>query len=497
MIKIGNLRKESKNGWTYLKCDFEVTGMVNPFKEDTMWVAVEDKNEDMLSTKVYDPFVLLPVYLGMHYGQDVCIEGNVSARLYHNVTHYLMSIFDNFSDYTQRINLTVKGFDTVEECDARLVGTANSCGVDSLVTIYDNYVMEQNPDYKINSLFFVNCGLIGRYSDATRQLWIEKAALSEKAADELGLPMYLIDSNFAEFVYKIGMQKIVYLAIYSCVLSLQKYVRRYLMSGNFSYDEVAEFGKNSRDFDIAEYSETYLLHLISTEKIKFVIDGAQYTRGEKIERISDWDIARKYLNVCYTRTTHGFNCSDCNKCMWTLIPLEAMGKLEDFSQVFNLDIYKKNAPRWKRAFVSHEGKDAMETSIVRYTRKKNLKLPSLDEANKIFLMNDEIVTYQREMNHQRYKNRNIVLFGAGKFLNEHMDVISEGCEIKAIVDNSPEKWGELFGGLECKSPDYLGTIERPVVIISIINRKKMKDIKKQIYDMGIEDVIHLSEWMDI
>ncbi len=113
MFRLSNLKKYTKEGWCYLGCDFDVTEIKNPFQEKTMWVAVEEKNADMLADNVYDPFVLVPVILGMYYKQDVHIDGNISPRLYHNVQHYLMNIFDRFSDHTSPIQFTVNGFDTV------------------------------------------------------------------------------------------------------------------------------------------------------------------------------------------------------------------------------------------------------------------------------------------------------------------------------------------------------------------------------------------------
>ena len=74
MFTIKNMRKETENGWTSLKCDFEVTGMTSPFAEKEIWIAVENKNANMLTDEVYDPFVLVPLILGMKYGQDVRIE---------------------------------------------------------------------------------------------------------------------------------------------------------------------------------------------------------------------------------------------------------------------------------------------------------------------------------------------------------------------------------------------------------------------------------------
>lgn len=382
MFNLSNLRKEQKNGWTYLRCDFNVTGRESPFEESEMWIAVEEKNSDMLSDRVYDPFVLVAVMLGMYYKQNVRIEGKMSARLYHNITHYLMSIFDRFSDRTHLIKLSVGGYDTVEEGPSNLVGTGISCGIDSLVTIYDNYVNKVEQDFRINSLFFVNCGTHGDYeSKTTRNIWLDRAALNKEAADELGLPMYLVDSNFHAFTHKVGEQRIGYLAIYSCALALQKYIRRYLTSSNFRYDEIIRFSELSRDFDIAEYSESFMPHLISTERFELVIDGCQYTRAEKMERISDWEFAQKHLNVCVSPINHGHNCSCCNKCMWTLIPLEAMGKLDNFKEVFDIDVYRRKSFAWKCRFLAHYDKDGMETSVISYAQDHNLKLPPKWFAN--------------------------------------------------------------------------------------------------------------------
>lgn len=376
MFVLSNLRKSVENGWVYLKCDFESNrGGDVQFDENTIWIAVEEKNEDMLSDKVYDPFVLVPLMLGMYYNEDVHIDGNISSRLYHNVKHYISSIFDKFSDYTKPVKFSVKGFDTVNG-PQKLIGTGISCGVDSLVTIYDNFVKETDPDFKINSLFFFNYGSHGDFEDETsHKRWEDRTKLNRKCAEALGLPVYLVDSNFHAYTHRIGEQRLGYIANYSCILGLQKYIKRYLTSGNLSYDEIMINRTNSRDFDFAEYCESWFPHLVSTEGFELVIDGCQYTRAEKIERISNWDIAHKYLNVCVTPIEGAHNCSNCEKCMWTLIPLESMGKLNDFNNVFNIAIYKKNSRKWKLWFMSRYGKDSMETSVMDYAKKKGMKIP--------------------------------------------------------------------------------------------------------------------------
>lgn len=376
MFRLSNLKKLTKDGWCYLSCDFSVTEIENPFEEKTMWVAVEEENADMLADNVYDPFVLVPVYLGMHYKQDVHIDGNISPRLYHNMQHYLMNIFDRFSDYTSPIRFTVDGFDTVEQVGG-LIGTGLSCGVDSSMTIYDNFINESDPNFKINSLFFFDCGTHGVFeADTSHRRFLDRAAMNQTAADELGLPMYLVNSNYHAFHRKIDQERVGYLSIYSCALSLQRYVKRYYSPGTFSYDEIARFSKLSRDRDIAEYCESYMLHLISTESFELVSDGCQYSRAEKIERIIEWPFVQRHLNICAAeKYADVHNCSRCAKCAWTLLALEAMGKLEPFKDVFDLEIWRKNSFRWKCWFVSNYGKKEMPTTLIDYARAQGMRLP--------------------------------------------------------------------------------------------------------------------------
>ena len=387
MFIVKNLRKESKDGWTYLKTDFEVTGMESPFEEKTIWIAVEDKNADMLADDVYDAFVLVPLYLGMHYHQDVHIEGEISPRLYHNIRHYLMTIFNNFSDYTSFVNFTVDGFKVAKKGPVDLIGTGISCGVDSLTTIYDNFIEESDENFKINSLFIVNCGTHGDYEDEkTRKIWLSRANLNKNAADELGLPMYLVDSNFHAYTHKVGEEKIGYLAIYSCVLCLQKYIKTYLTASAEQYDELSRFSLIERDHDLAGYAEHYMPHLISTERFELVIDGCQYTRPQKIEKISEWDITQKYLNVCVNPKEDGLNCSCCQKCMRTMVTLDVMGKLDKFKNIFNLETYNKNVKFFKYYFVKNYKKEQMCTGVVEYAKEHNYKMPSrLFIRTKVFL----------------------------------------------------------------------------------------------------------------
>ena len=337
---------------------------------------------EMLTDDVYNAFLLVPLYLGMYYKHDLYIHGCVSKRLYRNIMNYLQRILCDFSDDLSRINITVDGFKESEGAH-NLIGGGISCGVDSLTTIYDRFINESDPEYKINSLFLFNCGTHGDYGEKSEKLYLERYNMNKQAADELGLPVYLVNSNLHEFTHKMGGDtKSGFFAIYSCVFALEKVLNKYYVSSAYSYNQILKFGQRAHDCDFAEFSESYSVPLIRTSKLELIIEGCQYERSQKTERISDWEIAQKYLNVCVPQA---HNCSKCGKCLRTLTVIEAMGKLEKFSRVFDINTYKQVSFRNKCDIVLSRDKDAFKMDDYKFAVSHGVKFPSRFTAYLYFL----------------------------------------------------------------------------------------------------------------
>ena len=161
--------------------------------------------------------------------------------------------------------------------------------------------------------------------------------------------------------------------------------KKYYLSSGLSYNDILIFGYlTEHNLDFAGFSESYSIPLICTEKIELIVDGCQYERSQKTERISDWDIAHKYLNVCVDASAEGHNCSKCGKCMRTLIALEAMNKLDKFSNVSDIPIYRLHSFRNKCEVVLKNGRDAFCTDNYKFAIAHGLKLPSLFKARLYF-----------------------------------------------------------------------------------------------------------------
>lgn len=366
-----------ENGKTRLSARIEFSGMESPFVEREMWFESGNELKGAFLDSTYDPFLLVPMYLAMYYGATLRVEGKVSKRLYDNMVRYGQSILCEFSDDLRHVPVEVEGFTSPLSMGVDLIGTGISCGVDSLSTIKDRFVDECNADYRINGLCLFNCGTHGDYGKETTSRQFD-ALLKENgcAAQELGLPLYSIDSNLHAFTHEIGEQKMGYFAIYSCALSIQGRVKRYYMSSSYSYGEQLRFHEQAHDFDMAEFCEGLIVPLVQTESFELVLDGAQYRRSQKVENIVDWEIARRYLNVCVNSNREGENCSVCPKCKRTLLALEALGRLEAYSGLFDIEKYRKIAPRYKLEIVADYGREGFTTDGVDFAHHCGLPMPS-------------------------------------------------------------------------------------------------------------------------
>lgn len=369
MIDISNLRLETHGEWTSLVADI-TSDFQREDHEDTIWVAVKNENADMLAMDSYNMFLLYPLYMAMYYKSDMRLHGKVSEQLYSNVNTYLQPIMTLFSDDLKRVKVTVDGFGETEGTH-HLVGTGISGGVDCLSTIYTHYETEQHEENKINALFMTNFATDKDVKK--RDLFKERCKDMKRIADALGLPFYEVDCNFDMFLH-FG-DRCSYFALYSCAFALEKALGKYYISSSLSYGEILKWHDNSHNRDWSEFADPYAIPLMESNNLKLISDGCQYSRSEKTELISDWGIAQKYLYVCSGKKSV-VNCCECTKCRRTLLPLEAMGKLDQFSGVFDIEKYRRKSKEFKFSMVLANGREVFATDNYHYYKRKGMELPS-------------------------------------------------------------------------------------------------------------------------
>ena len=103
--------------------------------------------------------------------------------------------------------------------------------------------------------------------------------------------------------------------------------------------------KSKKPFHLREERkpENFFLQYLSTPGLRIYSAGLEATRNERLDYISDFPVVQKYLSVCLASTV---NCNKCSKCRRTLLALDALGKLDKFGSVFDIEYYKANRPEY-------------------------------------------------------------------------------------------------------------------------------------------------------
>ena len=392
MIEISNLRRyNSGEGVVRLEVDIKFLDMSETPPAKTMWFEIDSDFGGVFVTDTYDPFVLVPLYLAMEYKTNLRIHGNISKKLYQNLKWYAQKILCDFDKELSPVEIIADGFSPTEP-EGFLTGASISCGVDSLSTLYDRFIKEDDPDYKINSLFMFNCGSHGDFGEqSTQEVFISRVQRAAALAEELDLLLIIVDTNLHQFRDKRSEVTILFFAFWSCVLSMQKAIRRYYVGNTFSYNEVKLAATNHEHCDLAEFCESYFVPLIQTERAELIIDGCQYRRVDKIKKLADWDIAQRYLNVCLIQKgTDSTNCGKCSKCMRTLLTLEILGKLNNFAGLFDLKKWENESFNYKVNTVKKADEEIFFKENVELAAECDFPMPTRRDC---YILNERVMIF--------------------------------------------------------------------------------------------------------
>lgn len=382
MIKLSNLRLEHNIPFAYGKpqarivCDLEA-GFTDVKQ---FWFSVDDEYGDWLTDDVYDAFLVAMLYPAMCYGEDIEICGHVSKRIFHNVMHYVQGLVKAYAPSFHETTIKVQGFSNATKSEHLHVGTGFSGGVDSFSTLVDNFFNTDDPDYKIDTLFFFHVGQYGNvkkpasWKRANNRFHITRGFAKEIGANAVMMNTNMFDFYQPEWEYDAGV-----LCRVVSVLAFQKSLKRYYISNAITYGELAKWNLTNHHGSMAEMSDPIIMPLLSPEGLDILCDGAQYTRTEKTANIANLPLAQKYLNVCVNSQdehVEATNCSRCPKCLRTMMALESAGMLDKFSSVFNMEEWRKRQFRYKCEQVFRYKKDSFAQDNVDFARKQGKRLPN-------------------------------------------------------------------------------------------------------------------------
>jgi hypothetical protein len=375
-MRISNLRNTLDNSEVRLSVSIESEHLGSR----ELWFSTPEKYAHGLCKNRLDGFLVGMVFPAMQYGENIHLEGRVSKKLLFNLNNYAIPLLMAFSSSAKRIRITAEET-TTEQLNCAGIGTGFSGGVDSFCTIYDRYELEKDPEYRVNSFLFLNVGSHGLGNTEDEQIFAytkfrNRHNYLSAFPSEVGLDLIPLDSNLHYF-HPWGHQLTHTLTAVSGVLIMQNvYSKYYFASAGFSYLELLKYYEAYLNRDVAIFDPT-LLPLLSTESLTLIPDGTQYSRIEKTLHIIGYEPVHRYLNVCVGVQESPENCSVCSKCSRTLMTLNSIGKLDEFSRVFDIKKYKKSAElRYVCQQVLLQHKDPFARAGINLAKENGVKLPS-------------------------------------------------------------------------------------------------------------------------
>lgn len=285
-----------------------------------LWYRVPSKYDDYLATGS-DAFLIPGLLAGMHFGEDIHVLGRVSPRLVYNIDEAQVLLSLRFPRYLQRVKISFNRVDPLKKQLCR-IGMAFSGGVDSLFTLWKHLPENQpDPDYQITDAVFIK-GFDIYHHESKYYHYLYDAYKTHLAKINVGLipletNIVSILHNRMPFPYLFGP------SIVGAGVVLSGGFTRYFVPSSWDHHKLM---KNSYA------SDPWIDTLFSTDSTRVIHHGATHRRVEKVVEIADWDIAQKVLWVCTEAylDRDAWNCSRCEKCFRTMIPLYSLGKLESY-----------------------------------------------------------------------------------------------------------------------------------------------------------------------
>jgi hypothetical protein len=271
-----------------------------------------------------DAFAAALLPLAMRLREPVELRGELSCRLaqgmrdWQSIQHaWKPEFFGPVDVHCERLA------DRRGEEATGAVGAAFSGGVDSFHTLMEHR-REREPyaPFAITHCLMING--FDRDADHEGDRFRRLQAVYEPLMAELGVTAVVARTNLLDFLDP-WIQKQSFAAFVTApALALGRLFARFYLPSSYKFTLLGMFPDGSHPM---------LDHLLSTETMETIHDGAHLTRVEKTVAISTWPATYDRLRVCFgANGVRGdglavANCCDCEKCLRTMVTLELAGAL--------------------------------------------------------------------------------------------------------------------------------------------------------------------------
>ena len=328
MLILNKPTVEIKDSWCIIKARLNDD---KGFSKE-LFYAVDAKLNDKINDDI-DPFVFWAMLIAIQKKESLYVNADFPNRLFYGISQILFPSFKKMGVYVP--SLQAKAIvESGENRKVKGVATGLSGGIDSFYTVLEHMQGELKLTHLVNfipnekALTFTN-EQIKFKTGKSLDVW------NDKLGGLLNLPIIKVYSNFNEDC-KFHFEKIHAFCNLSHALLLKGIISSYLYSTGYDIEKVA------LDFSDTSHYELLICQAVNSPYFEMVSYHPAVNRLEKTMAIVDNELVQSFLHVCVKREIGEGNCTECFKCQRVLTTLDALGKLQLFEKVFDLQKYYQN-----------------------------------------------------------------------------------------------------------------------------------------------------------
>lgn len=284
-------------------------------KPELYWFEVDKKYKDDINT-TGNPWLICLLPLAVTIGEPIQICNSIDSKLLENAKQ-LMQIWKCWYPDLHIIPIEAKVVNYTGNVENKKTAAFFSGGVDSFFTLLFHNDPTLNNSIHIDDLISVFGFDIPLKNKEAFSMMKENF---QKVASELGKELIDVATNLRKTHFnKSGWGKLSHgCALASIAHLLGNRLSKVLIASTGGYTGLIPWGSHPLTDPLLSGSDLTIIH-----------DGAAFNRLQKTEFISKYDLARKYLHVCYSIGTDK-NCSQCVKCYRTMMMLDVLDEFKHF-----------------------------------------------------------------------------------------------------------------------------------------------------------------------
>jgi hypothetical protein len=307
IIKDTRLNREAETTVLSARCKVRKIGW------DTVYFSIGNTLPGDYIHNDASPFAAALLLPSMKQGEDLVIEGSISAQLYQGM-HAIMQEVLKWDIGLQPIKIEADAL-IADPPPPQRSASFFSGGVDSFYT-YLKHKTDPIEKDRIDSFILVNGFDISRRNT---QLWDRTLENIKSIAEADKVELIVVRSNIQ------GLVEPILLWDYShggCLAAVGLFLRG-------AFQQIYIPSTHAVAEQIPWGSNLALDGHWSTEGTTFIHDGTEATRIEKvISQVARAPLALEHLRVCFANERGAYNCGECDKCLRTMINLYVAGALQ-------------------------------------------------------------------------------------------------------------------------------------------------------------------------